>query len=543
MGSFMATVIDELLVRLGFDADTSGAASFDRGLGKVLKTAGQVGAVLTGVTAAAVGFLGKEVLNAASQFEQFETQLTTIEGSSDKAKKSLDWIADFAKKTPYEIDEVTDAFVKMKSYGIDPIEGGLLTSVGDMASSMNKSIDQAVEALADAVTGENERLKEFGITSSKDKKTGEITYYYNTSDGKSLSKTVQNDAKEISSALQGIMDEKFAGGMDAMSKTWAGTISNMKGVYTGFLLAIANAGVFDMLKDGLASLAAWIESNEANITAFALAIANGFKAAFETIGAVYDAVMATVSWFDANSQTIITTLQTIGTVGAVIATALVAMYAPAIAGFLLMQATGLLSFLLLQGAAIASAVATGAAWLIAFAPFLLIGAVIAVVIGLLWLIYNNWAQISAGISAEWARLTAFVMSYIDQAVAWVNGKVQSISEAFSSVVGAITGIWSGLWEGIKSMASGAIQFVIDKVQGLITLISGALGTVAKLAGFKMPSFSGASSAMGGGKNGGGRSYDNSVKQSITVSSAGEARMIAQGSITNALRGRNNGVLQ
>lgn len=541
MGSFMATVIDSLLIQLGFDADTSGAASFDSGLGKVLKTAGQVGAVLTGATAAAVGFLGKEVLGAASQFEQFETQLTTIEGSSEKAKKSLDWIADFAKKTPYEIDEVTDAFVKMKSYGIDPIEGGLLTSVGDMASSMNKSIDQAVEALADAVTGENERLKEFGITSSKDKKTGEITYYYNTSDGKSLSKTVQNDAKEISSALQGIMDEKFAGGMDAMSKTWAGTISNMKGVYTGFLLAIANAGVFDMLKDGLASLAAWIESNEANITAFAIAIANGFKAAFETIGAVYDGIMATVSWFDANSQTIITTLQTIGTVAGVIATALVAMYAPAIAGFIAMRATAIASFLMMQAAAIASAIATGAAWLVAFAPFLLIGAVIAVVIGLLWTIYNNWAAISAGISAEWGKLTAFVMSYINQAVSWVNAKVQSISAVFSAVVATISGIWSGLWEGVKSMASGAIQFVIDKVQSLITLISGALGSITKIGNFKMPSFSVPKMFSGGGKGGGG-SYDNSIKQSIKVSSIAEAISFSKATLQDR-RARNNGVLQ
>lgn len=541
MGSFMATVIDSLLVRLGFDADTSGAASFDSGLGKVLKTAGQVGAVLTGATAAAAGFLGKEVLSAASQFEQFETQLTTIEGSSDKAKKSLDWIADFAKKTPYEIDEVTDAFVKMKSYGIDPIEGGLLTSVGDMASSMNKSIDQAVEALADAVTGENERLKEFGITSSKDKKTGEITYYYNTSDGKSLSKTVQNDAKEISSALQGIMDEKFAGGMDAMSKTWAGTISNMKGVYTGFLLAIANAGVFDMLKDGLASLAAWIESNEANITAFALALANGFKVAFETIGAVYDGIMATVSWFDANSQTIITTLQTIGTVAGVIATALVAMYAPAIAGFIVMQATAIAAFIATSAAAIASAAATAAAWLIAFAPFLLIGAVIAVVIGLLWTIYNNWAAISAGISAEWGKLTAFVMSYINQAVSWVNAKVQSLSAVFSAVVATISGIWSGLWEGVKSMASGAIQFVIDKVQSLITLISGALGSITKIGNFKMPSFSAPKMFSGGGK-GGSRSYDNSIKQSIKVSSIAEAISFSKATLQDR-RVRNNGVVQ
>ena len=41
----MATVIDSLLIRLGFDADTSGAASFETGIGRVIKTAGKAAAV------------------------------------------------------------------------------------------------------------------------------------------------------------------------------------------------------------------------------------------------------------------------------------------------------------------------------------------------------------------------------------------------------------------------------------------------------------------------------------------------------------------
>ena len=34
---------------------------------------------------------------------------------------------------------------------------------------MGKPVLQAVEAISDAITGENERLKEFGIKGSKDK--------------------------------------------------------------------------------------------------------------------------------------------------------------------------------------------------------------------------------------------------------------------------------------------------------------------------------------------------------------------------------------
>ncbi len=513
----MATVIDSLLIRLGFDADTSGAASFDTGLGRVIKTASKAAAVIGGVGIAAAGFLGKSLLDTASQFEQFKTQLTTIEGSSEKAQKSLDWIADFAKKTPYELAEVTDAFVKMKSYGLDPIDGNFMESIGNMASGMGKSIDQAVEAVADAVTGENERLKEFGIKSSKDKKTNTITYTY-SSNGETITKTVDNDAKAISKGLQEIMDERFSGGMDAMSKTWAGTIANLGDTWQGFLMQIAGAGIFDVMKDGLTSLSDWINNNEQAITNFALAIAEGFKIAIATIVAIYDAVSAAYNWLDENMQTIINTIKTIAVIAGVIGTALLIMYAPAIAGFLVMQAIALASFIAISIGAIAAAVATAAAWVIAFAPFLLIGAVIAVVIALLWTIYNNAAQIAAGISAEWQKLIG----------------------VFSSVAASISALWSGLWASVKAMASGAIDFVISKVQGLISMISGALSSITKISNFKMPSFS-VPKIFGGGGKGGGSNTSN-VNQTFNVSSASAASSIARNSV-GAQRRSNTGVKQ
>lgn len=542
----MATVIDSLLVRLGFDADTSGAASFETGIGRVVKTAGKAAAVISGVGIAAAGFLGKSLLDTASQFEQFKTQLTTIEGSSEKAQKSLDWIADFAKKTPYELAEVTDAFVKMKSYGLDPIDGNFMESIGNMASGMGKSIDQAVEAVADAVTGENERLKEFGIKSSKDKKTNTITYTY-SSNGETFTKTVENDAKAISKGLQEIMDERFSGGMDAMSKTWSGTISNLQDTWQAFLMQIANAGIFDIMKDGLVSVAEWVQNNEDKITAFALAIAEGFKIAIATIGAIVDALVLFygqisdfLAWIDENSQSIVNTIKVIGGIAAVIAGALVLMYAPAIAGFLLMQATGILSFLLLQGAAIASAAATAAAWLVAFAPFLLIGAVIAVVIGLLWLVYTNWQQIVAGLVAEWERIKAAFNAGISSISAWWSGLMASISGAFSAVVGFISSAWAGLWGGVKAIAGSAIDWVIGKIQALTGLISGALSSITSIGNFKMPSFSAPKMFGGSGKGGSGNT--SSVNQTFNVSSASAASSIARNSV-GAQRRSNTGVKQ
>lgn len=588
----MATVLDELLIKLGFDPDTSGADEVDSKLGGIIKTAGKFGLAIGGAAAVAGGFLGKSLMDTASQFEQFRTQLTTIEGSSEKAQQSLDWIADFAKKTPYELAEVTDAFVKMKSYGLDPINGNFMESIGNMASGMGKSIDQAVEAVADAVTGENERLKEFGIKSSKDSKTNTVTYTY-SSNGKTFTKTVKQDAKEIQGALKEIMDERFTGGMDAMSKTWAGTISNLQDTWAAFLMQIANAGVFDIMKDGLTSLADWINNNGDKIQAVAKGISDGFILAFQVIGDVYTFISDTIKWVSDNSQTIITVLQAIAVVAGIVALALLMMYGPAILGFLTLAAIMLATWAAVAAAAIASALATAAAWIVAFAPFLLMAALIGVIIGLFWLVYQNWTQISAGIAAEWNKVVGMFNAGVQSIKAWWSGLmaalisaianfiiymsetfptvtrifwtvadivigiwtslwnaakaiastaigaiksvINTIVSVFNSVTTTIKGLWAGLWGGIKSAAASAIDFVISKVQALTGIISGALGLITKIGNFKAPSFSMP-------RFGGGSSNSSSLTQNIKVNSISEAIAISRAG-AQGHRIRNTGVRQ
>lgn len=591
----MATVLDELLIKLGFDPDTSGADQYESALGKIIGTAGKVGLAVGGLAVVAGGFLGKSLIDTASQFEQFKTQLTTIEGSSDKAQQSLDWISEFAKKTPYELAEVTDAFVKMKSYGLDPIKGDFMTSIGNMASGMGKSIDQAVEAVADAVTGENERLKEFGIKSSKDSKTNTVTYTY-SSNGKTFTKTVKQDAKEIQGALKEIMDERFTGGMDAMSKTWEGTISNLKDTWQGFLMQIASAGVFDMAKDALTVIAKWVQDNGDKIAATAKVIGQAFVLIFTTIGDTYSFIAEKIQWVRDNSEQIISTLQMIGVAAGIIAIALAIMYAPAILAqlsYLAGMAAVAAWFVILRIASIVTALQMAAAWVIAFAPFLLIAAVIAVVIGLLWLVYQNWAQIAAGIAGEWSKVVAIFNSGVAAISAWWSGLMASLTGAianfiiyvsttfptltaifwtvasaisavwtglwgaiksiatsaiaaiksiiasvvgvFSSVAATIRGVWTGLWGGIKAAAASAIDFVISKVQALTGMISGALGMITKIGNFKAPSFSMPSF---GGKGG----NSSNLTQNIKVNSISEAIAISKAG-AQGHRSRSTGVRQ
>jgi len=210
-------------------------------------------AIFGGIAGAAGVGIAKNMLDITSEFEKALTVLETIEGSGDKAKTAFSWIQDFAQNTPYELKDVTDAFVRLKAYGIDPIKDDMLRTLGDTASAMGKDVMDAVEAIADAVTGENERLKEFGIKASKD--GGKIIYQYTDRLGRQLTKTAEaNSRDQIKATLAAIWNEKYAGAMDKQSKTWGGMISNMKDSWARFAYQVMMSGPFDRLKAKLQEL-------------------------------------------------------------------------------------------------------------------------------------------------------------------------------------------------------------------------------------------------------------------------------------------------
>lgn len=233
------------------------------------------GALAAGAGAGA--FLGG-VISQASKFEQFQVVLENTEGSAAKARKAMDWVKDFAKTTPYEVAEVMEAFVALKAYGLDPMDG-TLKALGNTASGMSKSLSQAVEMIADAQTGEFERLKEFGIRA---KVAGDqVTFTYMKA-GREIKKTARNSAADIQKSLIGILDQRFAGMMDRQSKTLAGTWSNIKDMFSGFQLDIADAGIFDLIKQkaerALAVLQGW--AKDGTLKAWAVRISDGFQNAF-----------------------------------------------------------------------------------------------------------------------------------------------------------------------------------------------------------------------------------------------------------------------
>jgi len=167
-----------------------------------------------------LGMIGKEILDTTAKFEKFGIVLKNTLGETE-GQEALDMIANFAATTPFQLDEVTGAFIKMANQGFVPTQSELV-KLGDLASSTGKSFDQLGEALLDAQTGQFERLKEFGIKASKN--GDNVTFSF-----KEQETTVKNTNSAIQAYILSLGElEGIQGANEKISKSLTGQISNLQ---------------------------------------------------------------------------------------------------------------------------------------------------------------------------------------------------------------------------------------------------------------------------------------------------------------------------
>jgi hypothetical protein len=219
--------------RMGAESDKAGA-----GMGRMASQGGALASVMRTLGPMLAGFsfaaMAREMIRVNTEFDRLQASLVTVTGSASLAKKEFEKIQDFAKTTPYQLTEVTDAFIKMKSLGLDASQEAL-NSYGNTASAMGKSLNQMIEAVADAATGEFERLKEFGIKARQQGDQVSLTF-------QGVTTTIGNNAGEIEGYLRQIGDVQFAGGMARQMETLGGAISNLRDQWDQFIRALGDGG-------------------------------------------------------------------------------------------------------------------------------------------------------------------------------------------------------------------------------------------------------------------------------------------------------------
>lgn len=226
-------------------------SQIQRSVSNIDRKIGRLGSALTSrlAPAFAAAFAGGKIVDTITKFERLEASLKTVTGSTEKAASAFKAIDEFAAKTPFQLEEVTRSFIKLKALGLTPSERAL-KSYGNTAIAMGKSLDQMIEAVADATTGEFERLKEFGI---KAKTQGDQVIF--TFQG--VSTAVGKNAAEIEAYLLSLGEVQFAGAIEAKANTLVNSIAKMKDAFAKLVKAIGDAGLTDLLIS-LANAVSWL---------------------------------------------------------------------------------------------------------------------------------------------------------------------------------------------------------------------------------------------------------------------------------------------
>ena len=199
-------------------------------------------ASVAAIATAAMAGLSK-TLEVQREFDILNASLITATGSAENASIAFDALTQFAANTPYDLAQATKGFTQLVNLGLTPSERAM-TSYGNTASAMGKSLDQMIEAVADAATGEFERLKEFGIKAAKQGDDIALTF-------RGITTTVGNNAAEIEDYLIALGEVEFAGAMQERMDSLDGAISNFGDTWDGLWRTISDQGVGELLESGV----------------------------------------------------------------------------------------------------------------------------------------------------------------------------------------------------------------------------------------------------------------------------------------------------
>ncbi|RLJ03159.1 MAG: hypothetical protein DRP11_01510, partial [Candidatus Aenigmatarchaeota archaeon] len=207
--------------------------------GQILSQLAPTAAALTGAAGLAAQDFARAVVDISANMEIWQQQLETVMGSAQEARETLEWLAEFAAETPFEIPGLVQATVTLEAYGQSARKW--LPLVGEWAAAMSIDISDAARAVARALSGSAEGfeiLRNYGINTAKLLAAGWSGAY--------------QDIESTARALERVFME-FAGGMEKQARTYRGIMSNLSDAFSRFALLLGER-FFEDLKGRMREL-------------------------------------------------------------------------------------------------------------------------------------------------------------------------------------------------------------------------------------------------------------------------------------------------
>jgi len=221
-----------------------------------------MGAVAAAVKSALLG-VGKAVISQGAAWETMKVQLKSVEGSVEGASRALAWIRDWARRTPYELQDAINTYIQLKNFGLDPLSGSM-QAIADMAARLGGSqetLRRITIALGQAWTKQKLQAEEALQLMEAGVPVWDILADKLGLTTAQLQELASEGAlgRDVIQALIEGMGELAAGASEAQMETFTGQLSNLKDLLTVIATEISEGGVMDAAKEAIGALADELE--------------------------------------------------------------------------------------------------------------------------------------------------------------------------------------------------------------------------------------------------------------------------------------------
>ena len=229
------------------------------------------------------------MLGTGDQYELLGKRMASLMGGIAQGEQATAWIKDFAKSTPLEVKDVTEAFALLKSYGLDPMDGSLQAIVdkNEQLGGGMERLQGISSALGQAYA--KQKLQTEEILQLVERGVPAWTLLEKVT-GKNAAQLAElaSKGKLGRDVIAGLIDEmgRSAEGAaaDNMS-TLTGLVSNLSDTWSDFLNRIAKSGALDYAKEQLKGVADYIDQmdKDGRLDKLATSLSNAFQQGAEKL--------------------------------------------------------------------------------------------------------------------------------------------------------------------------------------------------------------------------------------------------------------------
>jgi lambda family phage tail tape measure protein len=248
---------------------------FSRGISRVTNSLEDMRRRVFSLQSALAVFAGGAVLkgfvDTAAQMDKTLVLLKRLEGSSESARVSFNWMIDFGRNNASvaTINEFQNAFVKLKVAGLDPAKGSLqdltdaVAAFGGGADDLNKATIAVFQMAGKGSINMEELRQQLGERVPTAIKIMARELNITEAQLNKLTETASITGDRTRIALEALFRgfrKDYGGAAKELSTTWEGMINQLGVKWELFKIKVMDSGPFQKMKEALQEFIRWLDS-------------------------------------------------------------------------------------------------------------------------------------------------------------------------------------------------------------------------------------------------------------------------------------------